>query len=163
MIVTLLFVLLGLLALGGAIGVLLLRRPSQVVFSLGLCGLALCGLYLLLNLPFLAAVQFVLVLATSAVLMLALSLVVQSPSLLPRHVWGYAIGLLCLGVLAWDILNGKLGQSVPDILPVWAVLGDRTQALGQELLARYLVPLELLGLLILTAIVSVTHLTRGQE
>jgi NADH-quinone oxidoreductase subunit J len=160
MIVTALFVLLSVCALIGAGGALFCRQALYCGFSFLLCAIALTGLYLLLDTRFLAATQLTVgVCLTGIVTVVSLSN--SKTSVRPRHPPWYAlIGLVFAALAYWGIARGRIGVSVISSPPVWAVRGEHTSAFGRELVTQYSVPFALLGLLLLTGIVSTGYLIR---
>jgi len=159
MTILLLFAFLSTLAVLGAGGVLFLRRTMHCAFSFLLCGVALAGLYLLLSNPFLAAVQLVGVFLTGAVLVSGV--LAFDPDVHGRHaLWFWPAGAVFVGVTIWGIARGRIGVPILRSVPMWAVQEGHVAAFGRELLTRYLVAFELLGLLLLVSIVGVTYLAR---
>jgi NADH:ubiquinone oxidoreductase subunit 6 (subunit J) len=163
MTVTLLFALLSLLTIAGAGGLLFLRRIEHCLLSFLLCAAALAGLYLLLNLQFLAAIQ-----TTVGVSLMGIAFA----TVLPRsqeqrrgaHRLWYTSAAIAFGAVAcWGIVNGAIGEPVLISAPAWAVRGGLVPALGHELVTTYLIPFALLGLLLLVCIVSVTYLYRSAQ
>jgi NADH:ubiquinone oxidoreductase subunit 6 (subunit J) len=174
MIVLGLFILLAVVALGGAAGILICRQVTHCVFSFLLCCLALGGLYLLLNMQVLAVLQ----LATSVFLAGTLAAVgipaareaTQADHRLPLHAraeranirralsWPAWIGLLFLSLVAWVLAHATTGEPVFSSPPIWAVPGGQAAALGQELATHYLIVFALLGLLLLAGFASIGYL-----
>jgi NADH-quinone oxidoreductase subunit J len=170
MIVTAIFGFLALIAVLGAGGVLLYRRPLACGLSFLLCCTALAGLYLLLNTWFLAAVQLVVgVFLTGTVIAICIPVLGidtrQGRSYVRPHrtLWYVPAGLAFLALAYWGITEGTLGEPVISSPPVWAVRGEHVPALGRELITRYLVPFTLLGLLLFVSIVSVAYLIRQDQ
>lgn len=154
------FGLLALLAVIGAGGLLLWKKPAHHILSFLGYGIALAGLYLLLGLPLVAAIQLIGI-VLSNVLLLAIN-VSNEPTKADHRSWLWAapVGLILLGLLSGLIVSGRLGEPVLTSIPMWAARQEPIVAFGQELLTNYLVLLELWGLLLLVGIVAVTYLLR---
>ena len=173
------FVALALVAAAGAIGVLVHSRTMYAVLSFLLCGLSMGGLFLLLNMPFLAAVHLVVqVCLTGMVLVLGASSLTEPqtqggqgkdarlsvPARLTRHVaWGMGLGILLLLPMGWVIAHASVAEPVLSSLPMWVTPGGHIAALGDQWLDYYPVALALLGLLLLTGIVSAVCLLRPKK
>jgi NADH:ubiquinone oxidoreductase subunit 6 (subunit J) len=76
-------------------------------------------------------------------------------------VW-YALAAAPFAAIAcWGVAEGKLGEPAPDLVPVWAARGSYLQAIGEQLLSAYFVPLLLAALLLLVAVVATAYLAAG--
>jgi NAD(P)H-quinone oxidoreductase subunit 6 len=161
MIVVVFFWFLSIIAVLGAGGILFYRHTLYSSLSFLLCGISLTGLYLLLNAPFLAAAQFVLIVYMTGML-IVMNLPAQEKSVRRHHaLWaGLVSGLLFVALAYWGIAQGNMGELAIGSPPVWAVRSEHVSALGQELSTRYLIPFMLLGLLMFAGIVSSTYLIR---
>lgn len=164
---TALFVGLALIAVTSAGGVLLCRRVLHCGLCTLFCGLALAGLYLLLNMHLLAAVQLAVgVCLTGMVGAICLPLVEDHPkqeaggARKGGPIWMALAGLPLAALTLWGIWGATISKPVLDLPPMWAVRGEHIWVLGRELLTRYLPVYALLGLLLFTAMVSVAHLIR---
>lgn len=165
MIVSVLFALLSLLALTGAAGVLCCRRVSYCGLSFLLSGAAVAGLYLLLRTEFLAALQLAVSVALSTTVIVicqaaVVSVQARESSHFRRLLWCAPLGLLLAALGLWGIGSAELGSATTSSAPVWAARGEHIPSLGKELLTRYSALFTLLGLLMLTGIVTAGYLTR---
>jgi NADH-quinone oxidoreductase subunit J len=162
MMVTLAFVLLALLSIVGAAGLLFLRKVTHCAGAFLLCCVALAGLYLLLNLSFLALVQLWVVFLMASLIVMGATMISRQSTRSERQVLGFLPVALLLSVTAfWAITQGELGEPVLQSTPMWAVRGEHIAAFGQELLDNHLVPVGLVGLFLLTSIVSISHVIRS--
>ena len=158
MITTILFVLFALLAAGGAVGVLLLRRAAHCIYAFLVCCAALAGLYVLLNNPFAVAVQLIGLLAAGLLLTLGVSMWGEKS---PQRRWAYLpLGLIWLAVAGWAVVSGGIGEPALTSVPMWAARTDPIPALGEELLSRHTVMFELFGLFLLVSMVGVAYAIR---
>lgn len=158
---SILFVLLSVLALGGGLWVLLRRSPVDSVLGLLTTMVAIAGHYMLLDAPFLAAVQ--LIVYGGAVIILFLFVIMllnlRQERLLARRLaagrWIYALaGVVVLFCLAGIFLGGGTSALV-DAGPSGTV-----EAFGEELFRRWVYPFELTSVLLLAALVGAVALTR---
>lgn len=155
-----LFVLLSVMALGGGLWVLLRRSPVDSALGLLTTMVAIAGHYMLLDAPFLAAVQ--LIVYGGAVIILFLFVIMllnlREESLrrrLSAGRWLYALaGVAVLvglaGIFQGGGAAGQLGT------------GDSgtVEAFGQTLFQRWVYPFELTSVLLLAALVGAVALTR---
>jgi NADH-quinone oxidoreductase subunit J len=158
-------------ALGGALGVVLLRNPFYSVLSLVAHLISLAGLFLLLRAEFLAAAQVVVY--AGAVMVLYVFVVayiggVDEPLGNERRALR-AFGPFFAGALLVELCIAIIGSGLkaldtrgPDVP---ATFGSPTQ-IGQLLLERFLVPFEVASFLLLIAAVGAVVLAgrrRGLE
>lgn len=157
----LLFILLSLLTLGGGLWVLLRRSPVDSVLGLLTVMLSLAGHYMLLDAPFLAAVQLivyggaVIVLFLFVIMLLNLRKETLAARRLPPGRWLYALagaaGLLSLA---------GIFRAGADWLPMGTAPVGTVEAFGEALFRRWVYPFELTSVLLLAALVGAVALTR---
>jgi NADH-quinone oxidoreductase subunit J len=159
----LLFLLLSLLTIGGALLVVARKSPVDSVLALLLVMLSLAGHYAMLGAPFLAAVQVIVYAGAVVVLFLFVIMLLnlRRDKLLARTMppgrWRYALA----GALLMVALSGlfRVGAG-------WLALrgvDGRIEPFGLELFQRWIWPFELVGVLLLAAIVGAVALTRRTE
>lgn len=168
MIVTVLFVLLSLLAVAGAAGILCCRQVSYCGLSFLLCGTAVAGLHMLLNMQFLAALQLALSVALSSTVIVIcqaalVSVNARESSHFRRLLWCAPLGLLFAALGLWGIGSASIGPPATSSAPMWAARGEHVPSLGKELMTRYSALFTLLGLLMLVGIVSAGYLIRQSQ
>jgi len=168
MIIAVPFVLLSILAVAGGAGVLCCRRLSYCSLSFLVCGAALGGLYALLSLQFLAAIQIAIGVVLPVALIGACEAILPDPSSQQKsshrkHVWSAAAGMLLAALGLWGIRDAAIGQPFTSWAPMWATPGEHVAALGMEWIARYPALFVLLGLLGLVGMASATYLLRQSE
>ena len=153
---------LAVLTLAGAIGVLLARETMRLVVALGAFLLGMAGLYLYHAMPLLAAAQVFLYVGGVLVLFLfaimALRREAGGAALLRRFdplaaATSFALFLIMVGALS------ELGGSVA--LRPLASAG--TETAGDLLLTRFLPQFELVGVLLLVALVAAIAISGGGE
>jgi len=164
---TVLFYLLAAVALAGALTVVLARDVTRLGLGLGSVLLAIAGLFALFGYGFLALAQlFVYVGGVLVLTLFAIMLVHRSDSGGPRLSANHdplaaiaCVGLVSLGVMAlrpvFDGILPAVGQALS--------AGGSAPGLGEVLLGEVLVPFELVGGLLLVALVTVVSLSGGRD
>jgi len=153
------------LALGGALGVVLQRNPFYSVLSLVVHLIALAALFLLLSAEFIAAAQVIVY--AGAVMVLYVFVVayvggLEDPLAEPNAVLriGAPVFAVALGVeLSFAILGSGLKAIDSKGPHVGAGFGSPSQ-IGQLFLTRFLVSFEVVSLLLLIAAVGAVVLAR---
>ena len=154
---------LALVLLASSFAVVLSRNLFHSVLYLALALVGTAGLFLLLDAEFLAAVQILLYaggVVTIAVfaIMLTERLVGERVAQTSRQLGrGGLVALLVLAATLAVLVRADLPRSRP------ALAGDLTQAIGEELLTRYLLPFELLAVLFLAALLGALYFARKEE
>jgi NADH-quinone oxidoreductase subunit J len=165
---TLLFYLFGAVALIAAICVIAFRRVFYSALSLILCLSALAGVYMLLEAPFIAAVQIIVYAGAIMVLFLFVIMLIDpfaGPAYVDKRKYLTILGCL-LGSAALFLL-------VPLLLtydPARAPHGIATQSVesgpvarfAQSLFSDYLLPFEVTSVLILIAIIGAVVLAKRE-
>jgi NADH:ubiquinone oxidoreductase subunit 6 (subunit J) len=152
-----LFWVLAILLAASAAGVVLSRNLYHAAYCLAAALVVTAVFYLALTAPLLAAVQ--LLLYTGGVLTLvvfALALTAQTDD--PGR-WRRPVPASILALLVFLVVAGLLGNVES---PVAAGGLEDGQAAGRELFARYVVPFELLSVLLLGAIFGALAIARRE-
>lgn len=155
-----LFYIFAAVTLAGAVGVVLSRNIVRMAFQLLVALLGVAALYFLLAAEFLAAVQLVvyvggtLVLIIFGVMLTARATMLTMTSTRAESVAGIVSGLLVLCGLIASIVRTRFADQphTPDAYPV--------RSLGQALLGDYLAPFEIASLLLLAVMIGAAHLAR---
>ncbi len=163
-----LFFLFGILALSGALGVVILRNPFYSVLALVAHLVALAGLFLLLRSQFLAAAQVVVY--AGAVMVLYVFVVAYvggaDEPLRPEGGGISSFGPLFAAVLGAELCLAILGSSLQAIDSRGADLGSGFGSPGQFgslLLQKFLIPFEAASYLLLVAAVGAVVLARRRR
>jgi NADH-quinone oxidoreductase subunit J len=162
-----LFFIAGLLALGGALGVVLLRNPFFSVLSLVLHLLALATLFLLLHAQFLAASQIIVYAGAVMVLYVFVAAYVGDVDE-PLSPSGplLTLGPVFAGALFVELVIAALGTGLSAINSEGATInpgfGGPAQ-FGELLLKRFLIPFEAASYLLLIAAVGAVVLARRRR
>lgn len=161
---SLLFWLLGMLAIAGAIGTISARNPISSAMALVFHFVMLAGLYLTLQAEFIAVLQvlvyagaiMVLVIFVIMLLNLGNEEKLKYGSNIRRSV-GYGLGAMLSGQLVLLLIFSK---SEFKSLPMKAVNSGSVENLGQVLFNQYLFHFEAITLLLLVAVVGALILAR---
>ncbi|WP_159787843.1 NADH-quinone oxidoreductase subunit J [Sodalinema gerasimenkoae] len=150
--------------IAASLGVVLLENIVYSAFLLGGVFISMAGLYLLLNADFVAAAQIlVYVGAVNVLIIFAIMLVNKTEVFKPmKNAWFRkgATALVCVGLFA---LLGTMIQSTS-----WAVLetiepvSSTALRLGQHFFSDFLLPFELVSVLLLMAMVGAIILARRE-
>lgn len=156
---TVVFILMGALALVGAGFVVLHRNPVKSALALIVVMLALAVLYMTLSAPFIAVIQVMVYAGAVMVLFLfvlfLLNVGVESPfaTRRSRRLIAGLVGTL-MGLLLSGALLLRSSASMPQRGPDLAEGFGSIETAGELLFTRYLLPFELLSVLLLVAIVG---------
>ena len=165
---TSLFYLFGAIALIAAINVVWQRRVFYAALSLIVCLSALAGIYMLLDAPFIAAVQ-VIVYAGAIMVLFLFVIMLLDPFSRAVHVdkrrflafFAWILGATAL-LLLYPLLRSYDPARAPqEALVPAAALGSVTH-FAETLFKDYLLPFEVTSLLILVAIIGAVVLAKRQ-
>ena len=154
---------LAVLLLGSALAVVLTKNLFHSVLYLALSLTATAGVFLALDAEFLAAVQLLLY-AGGVVTFVVFAIVVTERLVgdritqTSRHI---LTGLVLAGALLLGVLRFLRGADLPVERPVIAV--DVTRAIGQVLLTEFVLPFELLAVLLLVGLPGALYFARPDE
>jgi NADH-quinone oxidoreductase subunit J len=166
---TALFYLFGAIALLAAISVVMQRRVFYSAASLIICLCAVAVLYLLLEAPFIAAVQIVVYAGAIMVLFLFVIMLLDpfsAAALKDKRKYLLYIAVL-LGIVTFALLYPILKFYDAGYAPKFARFTIESvgsaENLGQVLFKEYLLPFEATSILILVAIIGVVVLAKRQR
>jgi len=154
---------LAVLLIGGALSVVLTKNLFHSVLWLALSLTATAGIFLALEAEFLAAVQLLLY-AGGVVTIVVFAIVVterlvgERITQTSRHI---VTGVVLAGALLLAVLRFLRGADLPSERPVIAV--DVTRALGQVLMTEFVLPFELLAVLLLVGLLGALYFARPEE
>ena len=157
------FALVSLVLVGSALAVVLTKNLFHAVLWLALALTGTAGVFLLLDAEFLAAVQ--LLLYAGGVITIAVFAIVVTERLVgerlsqtSRNLSGGALtAAAVLAIVVSVVLQGGLPLGRPPME------GDITAAVGEAVLTRYVLPFELLALLMLAALIAAIYFARPEE
>ncbi len=163
------FIVTGALALAAAIGVVASNKPIHSALFLLANFAMLAALYITMDAQFLGAVQIIIYAGGIVILMLFVIMLIGSEQLtlrawhrswIPRVAVGLgAILFVTLGIAMLQAFNGI----APDPAPL---AGGVPEVVGMELFTKYILPFELVGLLLLVALIGallVARRPKGEE
>jgi NADH-quinone oxidoreductase subunit J len=148
---------------GSALAVVLSKNLFHSVLWLALALTGTAGVFLVLEAEFLAAVQ-ILLYAGGVVTVVGFAIVVTERLVGPRlsqtnrHVVRGAIA----AAIVLSLVIGWIRRS-PDLVRPPVLDGDLTRALGSTLLTQFVLPFELLGVLLLVALIGASYFARPEE
>jgi NADH-quinone oxidoreductase subunit J len=157
------FWILAVLLVGSALAVVLSKNLFHAVLWLALALTGTAGVFLLLNAEFLAAVQ--LLLYAGGVITIVVFAIVVTERLVGERLSqtsrGLASGALVAAGLLWIIVSTLTRRPLP-VTPLPQV-SDLTRVLGEQVLTTFVLPFQLLALLMLAAMLSAIYFARPEE
>ena len=162
----LIFIIVWLFAIGGALGMVLFHQPVHSALSLILTIIALAGLFALLSASFLFMVQIIVYAGAIITLLIFIIMFLNVKEVnLPKEPYKNItlfIGSLALLPLNFLILRAfsKLPLAQQNVLVEG--FGD-IKPLGMELFRGWLLPFELISVLLLVALIGAVVLGRKEE
>jgi NADH-quinone oxidoreductase subunit J len=149
------FVILSLLTLAGAVTAMTLRNLVHCVLALTVAFAGLAMLYLQLNAQFVGFAQILIYIGAVAILIVFAILLTRGSENLGQTLFssgwvaGIGIALAVFAVLAGAFLTSRALPAGPASPPQPTVA-----AIGQQLMTKYVLPLETLGLLLTAALIG---------
>jgi NADH:ubiquinone oxidoreductase subunit 6 (subunit J) len=148
--------------LGGGLAVVTLRNVIHSAVAMMICFGSLAGMYALLGAPIIAAAQVLIYLGAISVLILfAIMLTQAGDASLPAPFHRQApiavvIALVVVGLVAWAVVT-TAWKAAPTAAAV------AIEAVGNLLFTDYALPFEIIGFLLLAAIIGAIFLARRPE
>ena len=148
---------------GSALSVVLSTNLFHAVLWLALSLTGTAGVFLLLDAEFLAAVQ--LLLYAGGVVTIVVFAIVVTERLVGERITqtnrGIAVGALMSAALAAILVSAILQH--PLAVEKAPIVDTLTAAIGSAVLTRFVLPFELLAILMLAALLSAIYLARPEE
>ena len=159
---TVAFAIMSVLVLGGGLGVVSSRNLIHAALYLALTLFGVAGLFVLLEAPFLAAVQVLVYLGAIAVLVTITIMVTRRLMGITENVnrqWPVAA---LIAVLATAILGFVVVSQFAGIYPTQAVPPDTIERMGQSFASHqgFLLPFEVASVLLLAAMIGAIVVAR---
>jgi NADH-quinone oxidoreductase subunit J len=161
---TILFYILAALTVAGGVGVIALKNPVHSALSLLATFLMVAGLFVLRHAEFLAAVQVLVYAGGILVLFLFVIMLVNIKRMQPEQVFlsrlapaAVMAGVLLGGIVACLLLIGSFGPTRGATAALQSVQGQNlgnTEAVGWVLYTKYLVPFEVVSVVLLVAMIG---------
>jgi NADH-quinone oxidoreductase subunit J len=158
-----LFYAFGLMAGGSAIAMVLTRNIVRMAVALLFTLMGVAGLYFLLNAEFLAAVQLV-VYAGGTLILIIFGVMLTSKSPFSRFeakIGEVVVAISMAAILLYALVMGILKTNFAEE-PI-AGGGYPVDRLGQILLGDYLVPFEIVSVLLLAVMIGAAYLAKGRR
>jgi NADH-quinone oxidoreductase subunit J len=148
------FAIIAALTVVSAIAAMSLRNLVHCALSLAVAFAGLASLYLQLGAPFAGWAQVLVYIGAVAILIVFAILLTRSSEPAPPVIarpWivGVAVAALVFGVLTNAIINSSIADREPPAKPEPTVL-----EIGTQLMTRYVLPLEVVGLLLTAATIG---------
>lgn len=137
------------------------RNPVTSAMFLVLTIISMAGLFVLLNAFFLAAVQVLVYAGAVMVLFLFVIMLLDLKEEERRKIklTGLVAGLVSVGAIVAIFVRSLLATKPSENLPAPTAVGD-TATLGKMLFTNYLLPFEIVSILLLVAMVGVILLSK---
>jgi NADH-quinone oxidoreductase subunit J len=159
---TLIFLLVGGLAILAALGMVASKHPVHSAIFLVICFVQIAGVFVMLGAEYLAVIQIIVYTGAVMVLLLFVVMLVDVDDLPEFHTQqpltraiGGLLGLMLLIEVAIAIgtrtITGAQGSATPENV---ADVGGNTQALGLVLYTQYLLPFELISMVLTVGILG---------
>jgi NADH-quinone oxidoreductase subunit J len=149
------FLILALLVLAGAVAAMTLRNLVHCALALTVTFVGLAALYLRLNAQFVGFAQVLVYIGAVAMLIVFAILLTSSVKPEPQAIfssggiWGAAVALAVFGVIAGVIFSSRALPTSTQPAPEASV-----RQLGDLFMTRFVLPLEVLGLLLTAALIG---------
>jgi NAD(P)H-quinone oxidoreductase subunit 6 len=158
------FILLSIIAILSAIGVVVLPNLVYSAFLLGSVLFSVAGFYLLLNADFLAAAQILLYVGAINILILfAIMLIDKRNDITPNNSTNSITivkGALSFGLF---VLLTQSIHSTPWIRSPFYAVTDSVYVIGRHIFSDFLLPFELVSILLLVALIGAIILARKEQ
>lgn len=160
-----LFILLSLFAILGALGMVVFHQPVHGALSLILTIIALAGLFALLSASFLFMVQIIVYAGAIITLLIFIIMFLNvKEAHLPKEPYkNITLFLGAIALLPLNILILRAFATLPMAMTPLSPDFGSIEALGMELFNHWLLPFELISLLLLVALVGAVVFGRKEE
>ena len=157
-----LFYIFAALTLSCAALIILNRNPVNSVMFLVLSIASMAGLYVMLHAFFLAAVQVLVYAGAVMVLFLFVIMLLDLKEEQRRRIraFGAVAGLVSVAAIVAVFVRAMTSSELPDLGAASALPEGKTAGLGTLLFKSYLLPFEILSILLLVAMVGVILLSK---
>jgi NADH-quinone oxidoreductase subunit J len=162
--VTFFLYLFGAVAIAGGLGMVLQRNPVPASLSLAVTFLALGGMFAALDAHFLAVIEIVVYAGLIQVLIIYTVMLMDlgEDDLKRKHtfarVLGALAGVLVLAQLGMAVLRGVSPEAAPAV-PEYGT----TAEVAQVLFGKYLLPFEVVSMLLLAGVVAAVMLAKSEK
>jgi NADH-quinone oxidoreductase subunit J len=156
--------ILGVLTIGGAVAALTLRNLVHCVLALTLSFLGLAGFYLQLSAQFIGFAQVLVYVGAVAILVVFAVLLTRgaeptSQSIFsPSWLWSGVVSMAVFGVMVGTIHSSVVTRQEQPLQPEVTV-----KQIGDALMSRYALPLEVIGLLLTVALIGAVTIAMREK
>ncbi len=158
------FIMVGAISIAAAVGVVMSNKPVHSALFLLAHFAMLAALYITMDAQFLGAIQVIIYAGGIVILILFVIMLIGSEEIAPRggRVWVPWVAL-GLGLLLMVALAFSMAQAFAGIAPQPAAnMGGVPPVVGLELFTRFILPFEMIGVLLLVALIGALLLARNQ-
>jgi NADH-quinone oxidoreductase subunit J len=162
--VSLSFAIIAVFTIAGAIAALTLRNLVHCVLALVLTFSGLAGLYLQLGAQFVGFAQILIYVGAVAILIVFAILLTRTHEPLaglavsPGWITSVLVAAAVFGILAWAIRSSAMS-----ILPISPHPEISVRQIGDALMSQFVLPLEVIGLLLTAALVGAVTIAMREE
>lgn len=159
-----LFTIFAILTVAGAVAAMSLRNLVHSVLALTLAFAGLAAVYLQLGAQFIGLAQVLVYIGAVAILIVFAILLTRDTTAAPQSIlsssWtgSGAVVLAIFGVLAWSIHHSAVSRAVGSLQPEASM-----QQIGNALMMRFALPLEIIGLLLTVALIGAITIAVREE
>ena len=157
-----LFAILAAVMLGSALLVVTLRDIIRCALAMIVCFAALAGIYVMLGAPLVAAAQVLVYIGAIAVLILFAVMLTQAKNAPVRLVFQTQALPAAIAAVVLAVLIG-LTVTTTDWGEVGSRLATATDALARLLFNQYILPFEVVSVLLLTAVIGSVFLAKRED
>lgn len=156
------FIILAIFTLAGAVAAMTLRKLVHCALALAVSLIGLAGLYLDLNAEFVGLVQ-ILVYVGAVVILIVFAILLTRSEEAPRQSRRTAVAGVVVSAAVFIVLAWTIGQGGP--LEVWATSAPHAavEPIGNALMRRFVLPLEVVGLLLTAALIGAVVLAMQEK
>jgi len=158
------FAIIAILTIASAIAAMTLRNLVHCALALAGAFAGLAALYLQLDAQFIGFAQILVYVGAVAILIVFAILLTggSDPAKQPIFSSGWCIGagvaLAVLGVLVWALRSSHtINETLPD------VSNTSVRRIGDQLMTKYILPLEVIGLLLTAALIGAVIIAMKEE
>jgi NADH-quinone oxidoreductase subunit J len=162
--VTLTFVILALLTVAGAVAAMSLRNLVHCALALVVSFAGLAAIYLQLGAQFVGFAQILVYIGAVAILIVFAILLTRGGQAPEQAVFsgswlsGIVVTVAVLGVLIWCVARSVVNRATPTPKPDVTV-----QKIGDALMHKFVLPLEVIGLLLTVALIGAVIIAMKDE
>ena len=152
------------LTIGGAVAALTLRNLVHCVLALTLSFLGLAGFYLQLSAQFIGFAQVLVYVGAVAILVVFAVLLTRGAEPTSQSIfssswlWSSVVSMAVFGVLIWTIHSSVVTRQGQTPQPEVTV-----KQIGDALMSRYALPLEVIGLLLTVALIGAVTIAMREK